>query len=83
MFEAKNMTSPAVPRHGWNLMGNVEKKIFPYFAKWIPNSTDSSVVDIPPKGLKMAAACKGSIAITASFCEDAVVEPYNSPVVLG
>jgi hypothetical protein len=36
-------------------MLNVQNKNSSYFVEWIPNNIKSSVCDIPPKGLKMAA----------------------------
>jgi len=49
-------------------MLNVQNKNSSYFVEWIPNNIKSSVCDIPPKGLKMAAAFIGnSTAIQEMF----------------
>ena len=39
---------------------NVQNKNSSYFVEWIPNNVKSSVCDIPPKGLKMAATFIGN-----------------------
>merc|ERR1711957_698497 len=41
-------------------MLNVQNKNSSYFVEWIPNNIKSSVCDIPPKGLKMAAVFLGN-----------------------
>jgi len=41
-------------------MLNVSSKNASYFVEWIPNNIKSSVCDIPPKGLKMAATFIGN-----------------------
>jgi tubulin beta len=41
-------------------MLNVQNKNSSYFVEWIPNNIKSSVCDIPPKGLKMAATFIGN-----------------------
>merc|ERR1712166_1367796 len=41
-------------------MSNVQNKNSSYFVEWIPNNIKSSVCDIPPKGLKMAAVFLGN-----------------------
>ena len=41
-------------------MLNVQNKNSSYFVEWIPNNVKSSVCDIPPKGLKMAATFIGN-----------------------
>ena len=38
----------------------VQNKNSSYFVEWIPNNVKSSVCDIPPKGLKMAATFIGN-----------------------
>merc|ERR1711967_176567 len=49
-------------------MLNVQNKNSSYFVEWIPNNIKSAVSDIPPKGLKMAAAFLGnSTAIQEMF----------------
>ena len=49
-------------------MLNVQNKNSSYFVEWIPNNVKSSVCDIPPKGLKMAATFVGnSTAIQEMF----------------
>merc|ERR1712051_787125 len=49
-------------------MLNVQNKNSSYFVEWIPNNIKSSVCDIPPKGLKMAATFVGnSTAIQELF----------------
>eukprot|EP00210_Caulerpa_lentillifera_P008403 g8015.t1 len=49
-------------------MLNVQNKNSSYFVEWIPNNVKSSVCDIPPKGLKMAATFIGnSTAIQEMF----------------
>jgi hypothetical protein len=46
----------------------VQNKNSSYFVEWIPNNVKSSVCDIPPKGLKMAATFIGnSTAIQEMF----------------
>ncbi|KAG7592342.1 Tubulin/FtsZ C-terminal [Arabidopsis thaliana x Arabidopsis arenosa] len=39
---------------------NIQNKNSSYFVEWIPNNVKSSVCDIPPKGLKMAATFVGN-----------------------
>merc|ERR1719348_2064468 len=41
-------------------MLNVQNKNSSYFVEWIPNNIKSSVCDIPPRGLKMAATFIGN-----------------------
>ena len=41
-------------------MLNVQNKNSRYFVEWIPNNIKSSICDIPPKGLKMAATFIGN-----------------------
>merc|ERR1711903_71318 len=41
-------------------MLNVQNKNSSYFVEWIPNNIKTAVSDIPPKGLKMAAAFLGN-----------------------
>jgi tubulin beta len=41
-------------------MLNVQNKNSSYFVEWIPNNIKSSICDIPPKGLKMAATFIGN-----------------------
>jgi len=49
-------------------MLNVQNKNSSYFVEWIPNNIKTAVSDIPPKGLKMAAAFLGnSTAIQEMF----------------
>jgi tubulin beta len=49
-------------------MLNVQNKNSSYFVEWIPNNVKSSVCDIPPRGLKMAATFVGnSTAIQEMF----------------
>ena len=49
-------------------MLNVQNKNSSYFVEWIPNNVKSSICDIPPKGLKMAATFVGnSTAIQEMF----------------
>jgi len=49
-------------------MLNVQNKNSSYFVEWIPNNVKSSVCDIPPRGLKMAATFIGnSTAIQEMF----------------
>jgi len=49
-------------------MLNVQNKNSSYFVEWIPNNIKSSICDIPPKGLKMAATFIGnSTAIQEMF----------------
>merc|ERR1712166_85399 len=45
-------------------MLNVQNKNSSYFVEWIPNNIKSSVCDIPPKGLKMAAVFLGNSTAT-------------------
>ena len=46
----------------------VQNKNSSYFVEWIPNNVKSSVCDIPPRGLKMAATFIGnSTAIQEMF----------------
>ncbi len=50
------------------MMLNMQNKNSSYFVEWIPNNMKSSVCDIPPKGLKMAATFIGnSTAIQELF----------------
>jgi tubulin beta len=55
MWDAKNMMC-AVDEQ----LLNVQNKNSSYFVEWIPNNVKSSVCDIPPKGLKMAATFIGN-----------------------
>ena len=49
-------------------MLNVQNKNSSYFVEWIPNNVKSSICDIPPNGLKMAATFVGnSTAIQEMF----------------
>ena len=49
-------------------MLNVQSKNSSYFVEWIPNNVKSSICDIPPRGLKMAATFIGnSTAIQEMF----------------
>ena len=49
-------------------MLNVQNKNSSYFVEWIPNNVKSSICDIAPKGLKMAATFVGnSTAIQEMF----------------
>lgn len=49
-------------------MINVQNKNSSYFVEWIPNNVKSSICDIPPKGLRMAATFVGnSTAIQEMF----------------
>ncbi len=49
-------------------MINVQNKNSSYFVEWIPNNVKSSICDIPPKGLRMAATFIGnSTAIQEMF----------------
>jgi hypothetical protein len=49
-------------------MLNVQNKNSSYFVEWIPNNVKSSICDIPPKGLRMAATFVGnSTAIQEMF----------------
>jgi len=49
-------------------MVNVQSKNSAYFVEWIPNNIKSSVCDIPPRGLPMAATFLGnSTAIQSVF----------------
>jgi tubulin beta len=41
-------------------MLQVQNKNSSYFVEWIPNNVKSSVCDVPPKGLKMAATFIGN-----------------------
>jgi len=45
-------------------MLNVQNKNSSYFVEWIPNNIKSSMCDIPPKGLKMAATFIGNSTAT-------------------
>jgi hypothetical protein len=47
-------------------MFNVQARNTSYFVEWIPNNVKSSICDIPPRGLKMAATFIGN---TAAFRE--------------
>jgi len=75
IFDKKSMMVDSDPQHGRylacaiNFRGRMSTKEVDeqmlninssYFVEWIPNNVKSSVIDIPPKGLKMAAALVGN-----------------------
>jgi tubulin beta len=41
-------------------MFNIQARNTSYFVEWIPNNVKSSICDIPPRGLKMAATFIGN-----------------------
>lgn len=45
-------------------MLGVRSKNSKYFVKWVPNNLQSAVIDIPPKGLKMAVTMLGNSTAT-------------------
>jgi tubulin beta len=47
-------------------MLNIQARNISYFVEWIPNNVKSSICDIPPRGLKMAATFIGN---TTAFRE--------------
>merc|ERR1711881_721360 len=83
-FDAKNMMCAADPLHGRmsakevdEQMLNVQNKNSSYFIEWIPCNIKSSICDIPPKGLKMAACFIGnSTAVQEMFKR--VAEQFTS-----
>ena len=68
MSSARTDTAGALAAQVDEQMLNVQNKNSSYFVEWIPNNVKSSVCDIPPKGLKMAATFVGnSTAIQEMF----------------